>query len=175
MMINFLDGASNTQILLAHLNQFFGSLLGCSAAGFPVYEGVPDMFTVHKFMVITQEQNDYFISQVGASASALGVSDDDVMVVANVLDNTFNTRCPPLLTESDGVPSFLVGTNPSICQAPSCPLADNSTCEGIPPTESPAKSPVQQGSNNNPISGSGALSTVVAFSSLGVAYFVLLM
>ena len=42
--VNFLDGAadlpnpdpsSNTSILLVHLNQFFGSLLGCSAAGFP--------------------------------------------------------------------------------------------------------------------------------------------
>ena len=42
--INFLDGAgdlpnpdpsSNTAILLVHLYQFFGALLGCSAADFP--------------------------------------------------------------------------------------------------------------------------------------------
>lgn len=136
--VNFLDGAadlpnpsptSNTAILLSHLYQFFGALLGCSAAGFPAYEGETDMLRLHKFMGISQAQNDYFITQIGLSASALGVTDDDVTAIANFLDSTFNTRCPPLLTETDGVPSFLVDTNPSICQALSCPLADNSPCE----------------------------------------------
>jgi hypothetical protein len=72
--VNFLDGAaefpnpspsSNTAILLSHLYQIFGALLGCSAAGFPAYMGDPDMFRVHKFMGISQEQNDFFIIQVG--------------------------------------------------------------------------------------------------------------
>ena len=45
IQVNFLDGAgdlpnpdpsSNTSILLVHLYQFFGALLGCSATGFPV-------------------------------------------------------------------------------------------------------------------------------------------
>lgn len=56
--IDFLDGASdinnptgNTQVLLVHLYQFFGALLGCTAAGFPIYSGSPDMFEVHRFMV----------------------------------------------------------------------------------------------------------------------------
>jgi len=149
--VNFLDGAadlpdpdpsSNTAILLSHLYQFFGALLGCSAAGFPAYTGDPDMLRVHKFMGISQEQNDFFITQVGLSASALGVTDDDVMAVANVLDSTFNTRCPPLLTAEDGVPSFLVGTNPSICQAATCPLADGSPCDTIAPTAAPADPPM---------------------------------
>ena len=131
--INFLDGASNQEILLVHLYQFFGALLGCTAAGFPQYEGVADMWEVHKFMDITLEQNNYFIGQVGAAALALGVSADDVAIIANVLDVTFNTRCPPLLDDTDGVPSFLVGTNPSICQDDSCPLAaENATCLDAP-------------------------------------------
>jgi hypothetical protein len=130
--INFLDGATNQETLLMHLYQFFGALLGCTAAGFPQYAGNPDMYDVHKFMGITLDQNNYFIGQVGAAASALGVTDDDVAVVAGVLDGIFNTRCPPPLTESDGVPSFLVGTNPSICTDNSCPLAINATCNDSP-------------------------------------------
>ena len=51
--VNFLDGApdlptpsmtSNTYILLVHLYQFFGALIGCDAEGFPAYQGVADMY-----------------------------------------------------------------------------------------------------------------------------------
>ena len=51
--VNFLDGAadlpnpsptSNTYILLSHLYQFFGALIGCTAMGFPQYMGVADMY-----------------------------------------------------------------------------------------------------------------------------------
>ena len=154
--VNFLDGAadlpnpdpsSNTAILLSHLYQFFGALLGCSAAGFPAYTGDPDMLRVHKFMGISQQQNDFFIMQVGLSASALGVTDEDVMAIANVLDSTFNTRCPPLLMAEDGVPSFLVGTNPSICQAATCPLADGSPCDTNAPTVAPVVEEPQPDTN----------------------------
>ena len=136
--INFLDAAadlpnpapdSNLAVLLNHLYQFFGALLGCTAAGFPEYTGEVDMFRVHKFMGITQEMNDFFIMQVGLSASALGVSDEDVMTVAGLLDGTFNTRCPPPIMEKPGLPGFLRGTNPSICQSLSCPLDPKSMCE----------------------------------------------
>jgi hypothetical protein len=131
--INFLDGASNQNILFTHLYQFFGSLIGCKAAGFPSYNGVPGMNQVHKLMNITKKQNDYFISQVGAAASALGVSGKDVATIAKVLDSIFNTRCPKLLTAEDGVPSFLIGTNPSVCVDKSCTLdADpDETCAMI--------------------------------------------
>lgn len=120
--INFLDGASNQRVLLEHLYQFFGSLIGCTAAGFPVYGGVPDMLQVHRFMDIDKKENDFFITQVGKAASALGVTSADVTIIANLLDSTFNTRCPKALTAADGVPAFLVGTNPSICQNATCPL-----------------------------------------------------
>jgi hypothetical protein len=135
--VNFLDSGTNQDTLLEHLYQFFGALLGCTAAGFPAYQGDADMFRVHKFMRITKEQNDYFFSQVAGAASALGVSDEDVATIVTVLDTVFNTRCPPVLTASDGVPSFLVGTNPSVCSADSCPLAPGSVCKNETPVKAP--------------------------------------
>jgi hypothetical protein len=157
--INFVDGSENTSKLFAHLYQFFGALLGCTAAGFPAYEGVPDMFSVHKFMRITQEQNDFFIKQVGLAASALGVTDNDVMTIGTVLDTVFNTRCPPLLTASDKVPSFLVGTNPSICSADSCPLAPGCICKGDAPVKAPTAN-VSSGSTG----GMGGAMTALGFA-----------
>jgi hypothetical protein len=131
--INFLDGGSNQNVLLSHLYQFFGALLGCTASGFPAYGGVADMMTVHRFMDINETENNYFISQVGASASALGVSTADVTTIATLLNSLFNTRCPDALTAADGVPSFLIGTNASICQEDTCPLDPNSPCKAEEP------------------------------------------
>jgi hypothetical protein len=88
-------------------------------------------------MRITKEQNDFFFSQVAGAASALGVSDEDVTTIVTILDTVFNTRCPPLLTASDGVPSFLVGTNPSVCSADSCPLPPGSVCKNEPSAKAP--------------------------------------
>jgi hypothetical protein len=136
--VNFLDGAgglpdnldetSNTAFLLNHLYQFFGALLGCTASGFPAYEGVADMFEVHKFMNINNTQMNFFNAQVAGAASKLGVSEEDVGAIGTVLDTLFNQRCIPPLESDDGVPSFMVGTNPSICQTMDCPVADESAC-----------------------------------------------
>jgi hypothetical protein len=125
---NFLAGDSNTMMLLDHLYQFFGSVLGCTAAGFPAYEGDPDMFRVHKFMGISAEENDYFINQVGLSAASFGVSEADVMAIYDYLNGTYNIRCAPPLTASNDTPEFLIGTLPSICTDDSCPKAMDSMC-----------------------------------------------
>ena len=97
---------NNLAVLLDHLYQFFGALLGCTAAGFPEYQGEVDMFRVHKFMGLEQDMNDFFISQIGLAASTFGVSDEDVMAVVGLLDSTFNTRCPPPIREKSGLPEF---------------------------------------------------------------------
>ena len=187
VVVNFLDGAgglpdnlnatSNTAILLNHLYQFFGALLGCSASDFPSYEGVPDMYEVHKFMNINKTQNDYFIQQVGGAAAALGVTEDDVGVVASVLDGVFNKRCTPPLTADSGVPEFMVGTNPSICQAMDCPVADEASCEtdgeGNTPTMAPAegtKAPAKA-PTRAPTSSSGYLS-LMSTAIFGIATLV---
>jgi hypothetical protein len=120
--VNFLDGGINQKTLLEHLYQFFGSVIGCTAAGFPAYAGVVSMFEVHRFMDIDKTENDYFISQVGAAASALGVSSADVAAIAGVLGSKFNTRCAKPITAEDGLPAFLIGSLPSVCTVETCPL-----------------------------------------------------
>jgi hypothetical protein len=156
--VNFLDGAgglpdnldanSNTAFLLNHLYQFFGALLGCTQDGFPSYQGVADMYEVHKFMFINNTQMNYFNSQVAGAASSLGVSDDDVATIGTVLDTLFNQRCTPELTADSGVPEILVGTNPSICQTSDCPVANESAC-------------VDDGTDEGPTSGGLGLAAPV--------------
>ena len=176
VQINFLDGADNTVTLLEHLYQFFGALLGCTAAGFPAYEGIADMFQVHKFMTITLDQNNYFIGQVGKAATALGVTSDDVGVIAGVLDGVFNTRCPPVLTSTDGVPSFLVGTNPSICQdSKSCPVDEDSVDASCSQVATPTKSPVMRAPSMAAPTTSGAAATVTMVSTQSMVTILLSM
>jgi hypothetical protein len=77
---------------------------------------------------VTDSQTDDYNAQVAGAASILGVSDEDVGAIGNVLDTLFNRRCIPELTADDAVPSFMVGTDPSICQTMDCPVADASAC-----------------------------------------------
>jgi hypothetical protein len=135
---NFLDASNpanpapstNTYVLLTHLYQFFGGLLGCTANGFPSYKGDPDMYRVHKFMRLQHNEVLYFNRQVTDAASALGVAPSDVYTIGNLLNGVFNKRCTPPLTSADGVPSFLVGTDPSICTSSNCPIENASYCPG---------------------------------------------
>ncbi|KAF2766963.1 hypothetical protein EJ03DRAFT_297470 [Teratosphaeria nubilosa] len=122
--VNFLDGGSNQNTLFAHLYQYFGALLGCSAYGtadFPAYQGNPNMYEVHKFMYLNAYQVEYFIEQVGLSAKSFGVADSDVTAVGQSLTSAFNYR--------DSAPVALLPGAPvqpqAICIDPSCPLAAN--------------------------------------------------
>ncbi|KAK5456827.1 hypothetical protein LTS15_004607 [Exophiala xenobiotica] len=139
--VNFLDGGgaaplmnnmpannpnSNQYGLLTHLYQFFGKLLGCSGygeMGFPSYMGDPSMARVHKFMALDPAEVGYFISQVGAAATCLGVSSSDVSVVAGVLMQYFGYRCSPPLAITDG-PLLQ-----SICEACDCPYDPMANCK----------------------------------------------
>jgi len=172
--VNFLDGAdelpnpptdSNTYILLSHLYQFFGALLGCNAEGFPAYEGVADMYELHKFMFLDEEENGYFIGQVGASASAFGVTEEDVTTIGTVLDEMFNRRCTPPL-ESDI--EFLNGTNPSICQAPSCQLADNPICPSDMMVQGPSAAPAPTATDSGSTGSSTSSSSKLSISFFGL-------
>ena len=57
--------------------------------GFPNYMGDPSMARVHKYMALDSAEVGYFISQVGAAATCLGVSSSDVSYVAGVLMQYF--------------------------------------------------------------------------------------
>jgi hypothetical protein len=112
--------------LLTHLYQFFGVLLGCSGVGqmgFPSYMGDSSMARVHKYMALDPAEVGYFISQVGAAATCLGVSSSDVSAVTGVLMQYFGYRCSPPINVIGG-PQL-----DSICEACSCPYDPMAQCK----------------------------------------------
>lgn len=118
--------SSNQYMLLTHLYEYFGTLLGCSqigSMGFPAYAGVVPMYTVHKFMALSHEEITYFITQVGLAATSFGVTAEDAMSVGSTLDGAFNYACIPA--------SAIVTTDPvlnTMCDGTDCPLAPNANC-----------------------------------------------
>ncbi|PVH71580.1 hypothetical protein DL98DRAFT_395447, partial [Cadophora sp. DSE1049] len=124
-------------LLLTHLYEYFGTLLGCSMQGgsdFPGYAGHSSQYNVHKFMVLSPPEVTYFIEQVAASALSFGVTPEDIAPVGQALMNLFGFRCSPATTV---IPSQ--GHQPqSICSAPACPIAANSSCAGVQNITQPA-------------------------------------
>jgi hypothetical protein len=115
-------------MLLTHLYQFFGALLGCTKQGMPgfdTYMGQASMYSVHKFMDLNYAQVTYFVEQVGMAAASFGVATADIDAVAMSLNSVFNVQCgpPTTLIKSEG-PEL-----ESICIDPkTCPMAVNATC-----------------------------------------------
>lgn len=117
-------------MLLTHLYQFFGKLLGCSgygSMGFPAYAG-HDMTSSHAFMDLDPSEVGYFITQVGLAATSFGVTTDDVTAVAGALNKLFNYRCSPPTTV---IPEKGATLN-SICQNEKCPLDPMAQCPAYP-------------------------------------------
>ena len=107
-----------------HLYSFFGSLLGCSDIGqdgFPAYDGHTSMYDVHKFMYLDAFQVQYFIQQVGLSATSLGVELADVQYVGNALQSFFGYKCAPETSVLIGKPKELQ----SICIAVSSKVSSS--------------------------------------------------
>lgn len=90
--------------------------------GFPSYMGDPSMARVHRFMALDPAEVGYFISQVGAAATCLGVSSADVSAVGGVLMQYFGYRCSPPLAITDG-PLLQ-----SICESCKCPYDPHAEC-----------------------------------------------
>lgn len=140
MSVNFLDGggaaplmkgmAANSEDskqygLLTHLYEYFGALLGCSASGFPAYEGESSQYDVHKFMNLHPAEVTYFINQVAGAALSFGVAADDLTPVGKALMNYFGYKCLPAMTIVPSQGPHLQ----SICSAEDCPtMGSNSTC-----------------------------------------------
>lgn len=131
------DMTSNQYFLLTHLYEFFGLLLGCSEVGmtgFPAYGGSPSMYEVHKFMVLSPSQMNYFITQVALAGMSFGVAPADLTAIGTALNNAFNYRCEAPLTI---VPSAGNVTQ-SICTDPTCPIAPGGTCANVANITAPA-------------------------------------
>lgn len=170
--VNFLDGGgaaplmnntlptmgSNQYTLVTHLYQYFGYLLGCSMMGteaFPAYSGRTSQYSVHKYMYLTHAQTTYFIQQVGLAAQSFGVAMDDVTIVGNALDKTFNYRCSP----NASVPSTAPSSAQAICIADDCPLAANSSCAAYVQQHMTAQGP------NSSVVGAGNITLASSASS----------
>lgn len=160
--------SSNQYLLLTHLYQYFGSLLGCSAAGFPPYAGHASMAAVHRFMDLDQNEVGYFIEQVGLAAASFGVAKADVTYVGTALNALFGYKCSP---PSTVIPAQGAQLN-SICVADSCPLAPNATCSQYP-TESHAAvaNASLAGIFANSTSGAASATGSMTASSTAVAPF----
>jgi len=88
--VNFLDGGgaaplkqnmpadsadTNQHLLMTHLYEYFGTLLGCSMQGgamFTPYDGDPSMYQTHKFMKLNAAEVGYFVTQGTPLAHFLG-------------------------------------------------------------------------------------------------------
>ena len=137
-------------MLLTHLYQFFGVLLGCTQqgkTGFSAYKGEPSMYNVHKFMDLDAAEVGYFITQVGLAASSFGVATDDINTVAGALEKYFDVKCAPAVTLAPALGSQLQ----AICIAEDCPLAPNATCSAYGPAVEPgvANSTLAMGQGNS--------------------------
>ncbi|OWP02671.1 hypothetical protein B2J93_6636 [Marssonina coronariae] len=124
------NGTSSQQyMLLTHLYEYFGTLLGCSQQGsgaYAAYDGFGSQYEVHKFMDLSLAEVTYFIEQVAGAALSFGVSADDLAPVGNALMTLFGYRCSPPATVVPAQGSQAQ----SICQAEDCPLAPMSNCTG---------------------------------------------
>jgi len=134
--INFLDGGaaaplmmnmpandttSNQFMLLTHLYEYFGVLLGCTLEGtdsaYPAYTGQSSQYSVHKFMDLTAFEVGYFITQVALSAASFGVAQDDLTSVGAALGMIFGYRCSPptVVVPSQGAQLQSICTDPGTC------------------------------------------------------------
>ncbi|GAM83842.1 hypothetical protein ANO11243_018320 [Dothideomycetidae sp. 11243] len=153
---------SNQYLLLTHLYEFFGALLGCTdygMTGYPAYGGVGSMYEVHKFMDLDANQVGYFVEQVGLSAASFGVVMADVTAVGKALAGLFDVRCAP----NTIVISSLGPLPQSICIADDCPLSPNATCGSyetpLKPVNVSSSSSSSGGASSSSSSGGGANAT----------------
>jgi len=121
------DTSSNQYMLLNHLYEYFGVLLGCTQQGqsdFAAYDGEPSQYNVHKFMDLSYAEVTYFINQVAASAKSFGVADSDLTGVGTALNSLFNVKCAPNAT----VVTSQGAQQQSICTGDNCPDAPGAVC-----------------------------------------------
>ena len=142
-------------MLLTHLYQYFGVLLGCSQqgkTGFDAYKGEGSQYEVHKFMALDEFQVGYFITQVGLSAASFGVTTEDVTAVGMSLNQVFNYKCAP---PTPVVPSQGPQLQ-AICIADTSPLAANDTCSAYKAVVEPKNATESGSSSSSSSSGTGS-------------------
>lgn len=114
-------------MLLTHLYEYFGVLLGCTMQGndaFATYAADGSMYDVHKFMDLSAAEVGYFITQVALAGASFGVAADDLTGVGKALNGLFGYKCSP--------PAVVVPAQgaqlQAICIGDGCPTAPMPTC-----------------------------------------------
>jgi len=102
-------------MLMTHLYEYFGILLGCTQygnPGYPAYGGDLSMYSVHKYMALDQYDFGFFVQQVALSAASFGVAQADLEVVGAALGELFGHKCSPashlLPSEADTLQAICV-------------------------------------------------------------------
>lgn len=116
-------------MLLTHLYEYFGVLLGCSMQGteaYPAYGGGGSQYEIHKFMDLSAAEFGYFVNQVAMSAASFGVATADLTIVGNALYSTFGMMmsAPAIVVPAQGAQLQ------AICIGDGCPEAKNATTSG---------------------------------------------
>lgn len=132
------NGTSSRQYaLLTHLYSYFGTLLGCSTIGqadFPAYEGSNSMYSVHKYMGLSNAEISYFITQVALAGASFGVTQEDLAPVGMALASLFGMKCaPPTVV----IPSQAAALQ-AICIDDTCPTASGAVCSQYEAVMEPA-------------------------------------
>lgn len=115
------------------------------------------MYKVHKFMALNNAQVQYFIEQVGLSATSFGVTEDDAKAVGSSLNKAFGYKCAPAAEIIPGQGKQLQ----SICIADDCPSAPSADCSGYATVVQPQKA----GNSSSSSMPSGSASTSASMPS----------
>ncbi|KAH9894525.1 hypothetical protein F4778DRAFT_783957 [Xylariomycetidae sp. FL2044] len=122
------DQDSNQWRYFTHLHEYFAYLLGCSLYGNVVdrYGGNTNMYHVHKYMTISDLEEQYTNAQFVLAGASLGFADADQAFVRRVLEWLFSRRCSP----PKPVPHWAKPAPQAICSEElSCPLSPKPVCQ----------------------------------------------
>lgn len=137
--------SSNQQRFISHLHEYFAYLLGCSEYGNTVdrYNGSTNMYHVHKYMALGDEEQQYTNLQFVLSGASLGFERQDLGYVAGVLEWLFSHRCSP----PKSVPKWAPPALQAMCTEPDCPVyPHDAVCTAYDPVVEPKL--VRNGSQN---------------------------
>src|SRR3954471_17736985 len=114
-------------MLITHLYEYFGALLGCSTYGNEdwTYGGESSMYEVHKFMDLSAAEFGYFVQQVALSAASFGVASSDIAAVGMALQSAFGFKnSPPMavVTKDEQLQAICIGEG--------CPEAEKAVTSG---------------------------------------------
>jgi len=158
--LNFLDPSNVAALdtLVAHLNQFFGAALGCSAANFPTYAG-QTLTAAHAALPITLPDFNLFNQVVIGVMRSAGVSETDLSTVLTLLDGTQSQVCTDCAVASTSA----AGASSSTAAAAASSSTSSSSTTGTKSSTSTTGAPVSSSAAKPIIIGSAVMTILTTF------------